>query len=135
MINIRDNVVKVNSVDYESIIGEFINLHQTGILAFNADNKTCMEPRTALVIRAEEANNLIYISKPEFRKFLIERQVSTREFIYKMKQSGIEVTEKRKKMGSGWKDATAQINVEAYVFPSDKFSNETISKAMTSETA
>ena len=134
MINIRDNVVKVNSVDYESIIGEFINLHQTGILAFNADNKTCMEPRTALVIRAEEANNLIYISKPEFRKFLIERQVSTREFVYKMKQAGIEVIEKRKKMGSGWKDATAQINVEAYVFPSDKFSSDTI-KVISPETA
>jgi hypothetical protein len=38
-----------------------------------------------------------------------------------MKQSGIDVIEKRKKMGSGWKDATASVNVEAYVLPSDKF--------------
>jgi len=134
MINIRDNVVKVNSVDYESIIGEFINLNQTGILAFNEDNKHCMEPRTSLVIRVEAASKLIYISKPEFRKFLIDRQVSTREFVYKMKQKGIEVIEKRKKMGAGWKDATAQVNVEAYVFPSDKFSGDTL-KGIASETA
>jgi hypothetical protein len=120
MISIRDNVVKVNSVNYESLIGEFINSNQTGILAFK-DDKTTMEPRTSLVIRFESDNNLIYISKPDFRKFLIERQVSTREFLYQMKQSGIDVIEKRKKMGSGWKDATASVNVEAYVLPSDKF--------------
>jgi hypothetical protein len=133
MINIRDNVVKVNNIDYESLIGEFINNHQTGILAFK-DNKIAMEPRTSLVIRAEADNNIIFIAKPEFRKFLIEKQVSTREFLYQMKQAGIEVTEKRKKMGSGWKDATSVVNVEAYVFPSDKFSTDTI-KVIQTETA
>jgi hypothetical protein len=125
MISIRDNVVKVNSVNYESLIGEFINSNQTGILAFK-DDKTTMEPRTSLVIRFESDNNLIYISKPDFRKFLIERQVSTREFLYQMKQAGIDVIEKRKKMGAGWKDATASVNVEAYVLPSDRFATDTI---------
>jgi hypothetical protein len=37
-------------------------------------------------------------------------------------------------MGSGWKDATSVVNVEAYVFPSDKFSTDTI-KVIQTETA
>jgi hypothetical protein len=134
MINIRDNVVKVNSIDYESLIGEFINNHQTGILAFGTDDKIAMEPRTALVIRSEAKTGHMFISKPEFRKYLIEKQVSTREFIFQMKQAGIEVKEQKKRLGSGWKDATASVNVEAYVFPKDKFSKEIV-KGLEAETA
>jgi len=133
MVAIRDNVVKVNVIDYEALIGEFINSHQTGILAFK-DNKISMEPRSPLVIRAELDSHLIYISKPEFRKHLAENQVSSREFLYQMKQSNVEVKEMKKRLGAGWKDATASVNVEAYVFPSDKFASDAI-KGITTETA
>ena len=125
MVAIRDNVVKVNVIDYEALIGEFINTHQTGILAFK-DNKISMEPRSPLVIRAELDTHLIYISKPEFRKHLAENQVSTREFLYQMKQAGIEVKESRKRMGTGWKDATASVNVEVYVLNTTKLSERAL---------
>lgn len=122
MINIRDNVVKVNTVDYESLVGEFINQHQTGILAFKED-KIVMEPRMPLVIRAEIDNGLIFIAKPEFRKFLADNMVSSREFMYQMAQKKIEVKEVRKRLGGNWKDATAAMNVMAYVFPIKQFAN------------
>jgi hypothetical protein len=125
MVAIRDNVVKVNVIDYEALIGEFINTHQTGILAFK-ENKISMEPRSPLVIRAELDTHMIYISKPEFRKHLAENQVSTREFLYQMKLAGIEVVEKRKKMGSGWKDATGTINIETYVINTTKLSDRAL---------
>jgi hypothetical protein len=128
MVAIRDNVVKVNVIDYEALIGEFINTHQTGILAFK-DNKISMEPRSPLVIRAELDTHMIYISKPEFRKHLAENQVSTREFLYQMKQAGIEVIEKRKKMGTGWKDATGTVNIETYVINTTKLTSKSLGAA------
>jgi hypothetical protein len=128
MVAIRDNVVKVNVIDYEALIGEFINNHQTGILAFK-DGKISMEPRSPLVIRAELDTHLIFISKPEFRKHLAENQVSTREFLYQMKQAGIEVEEKRKKMGTGWKDATGTINIETYVINTTKLTSKSLGAA------
>jgi hypothetical protein len=128
MVAIRDNVVKVNVIDYEALIGEFINNHQTGILAFK-DGKISMEPRSPLVIRAELDTHLIFISKPEFRKHLAENQVSTREFLYQMKQAGIEVIEKRKKMGTGWKDATGTVNIETYVIDTTKLTTKSLGAA------
>jgi hypothetical protein len=128
MVAIRDNVVKVNVIDYEALIGEFINNHQTGILAFK-DGKISMEPRSPLVIRAELDTHMIFISKPEFRKHLAENQVSTREFLYQMKQAGIEVIEKRKKMGTGWKDATGTVNIETYVINTTKLTTKSLGAA------
>ena len=122
MINIRDNVVKVNTVDYESLVGEFINHHQTGILAFKED-KIVMEPRMPLVIRAEIDTGLIFIAKPEFRKFLADNMVSSREFMYQMAQKKIEIKEVKKRLGGNWKDATAAMNVMAYVFPIKQFAS------------
>ena len=128
MVAIRDNVVKVNTVDYESLLGEFINAHQTGILAFK-DGKIAMEPRSPLVVRAELDTHEIFISKPEFRKHLAENQVSTREFLYQMKEAGIEIRESRKRMGTGWKDATASVNVEAYIINTTKLSHKSLGAA------
>lgn len=125
MVAIRDNVVKVNVIDYEALIGEFVNTHQTGILAFK-DNKISMEPRSPLVIRAELDTHMIFISKPEFRKHLAENQVSTREFLYQMKQAGVEVRETRKRMGTGWKDATGTINIETYAVNTTKLSEKAL---------
>lgn len=125
MVAIRDNVVKVNVIDYEALIGEFVNTHQTGILAFK-DNKISMEPRSPLVIRAELDTHMIFISKPEFRKHLAENQVSTREFLYQMKQAGVDVKETRKRMGTGWKDATGTINIETYAIDTTKLSGKAL---------
>jgi len=106
MIAIRDNVVKVNSVNYESILSDYINKNQSGILAFK-DNKISMEPRMALVIRVENDSNIMYISKTEFDKYLTESGISTKEFLFQINALGIKVDAGRsavKRMSAGWKD-------------------------------
>lgn len=106
MIAIRDNVVKVNSVNYESILSDYINRNQSGILAFK-DNKITMEPRMALVIRVENDSNTMFISKTEFDKYLTEGGISTKEFLFQINALGIKVDAGRsalKRMSAGWKD-------------------------------
>ena len=103
MIAIKDHVVKVNSVDYESVLSDYINKNQSGILAF-ADNKIMMEPRMAFVIRVENDIDTMWISKTEFDKYLNEMSVSKKEFLYQMKLSNIEISQEKKRMNAGWKD-------------------------------
>ena len=103
MIAIKDHVVKVNSVDYESVLSDYINKNQSGILAF-ADNKIMMEPRMAFVIRVENDSDTMWISKTEFDKYLNEMSVSKKEFLYQMKLSNIEISQEKKRMNAGWKD-------------------------------
>lgn len=106
MVAIRDNVVKVNSVNYESILSDYINRNQAGILAFK-DNKVVMEPRTAFVIRVENDSHMMYVSKTEFDKYLHEMGISTKEFIFQIMALGINIDAGRssvKRMYAGWKD-------------------------------
>lgn len=106
MVAIRDNVVKVNSINYESILSDYINRNQTGILAFK-DNKIVMEPRTSFVIRVENDSHTMYISKTEFDKYLHEMSISTKEFIFQIMALGIDIDAGKssvKRMSAGWKD-------------------------------
>lgn len=126
MISIRDNVVKINSVNYESILSDFINKNQTGILAIK-DHKVNMEPRSALCIRVENDVNKMWISKTEFDKYLHEMNISTTEFLFQVNALGISVKAGRdvtKRMNSGWKDitksATRAYLVDLNTFPHAK---------------
>jgi hypothetical protein len=106
MIAIRDNVVKVNKVDYESILGDFIFNNASNTLAFS-DDKLISEPRGPLVIRVENDENTMWISKSIYDQYLIDINISTKEFLYQMKQLGIKVTigsKAKKRMNAGWKD-------------------------------
>ena len=103
MIAIRDHVVKVNSIDYESVLSDYINKNQSGILAF-LDDKIVMEPRTAFVIRVENDDDIMWVSKTEFDKYLNEMSVSKKEFLYQMKIANIEIAQEKKRMNAGWKD-------------------------------
>jgi hypothetical protein len=108
MIAIRDNVVKINSINYESVLSDYINKNQTGILAFS-DDKMIMEPRTAFVIRVENDEHTMWISKTEFDKYLSEMLISTKEFLFQVNGLGIKVEAGRgvvKRMNAGWKDIT-----------------------------
>ena len=107
MIAIRDNVVRINKIDYESVLSDYINKNQGGILAFK-DNKIIMEPRfSAFVIRVENDAQMMWISKAEFDKYLLEIGVSRKQFIYETKQAGLDIkvgNNIKKRMNSGWKD-------------------------------
>lgn len=120
MINIRDNVIRINSVDYESVLGEYINAHQTGILALE-NNQVTMEPRSNLVVRADLDKALIYIEKKHFRTYLTENGVSTNEFVFQMKEKGYTIKDKKLRMGTGWKPATGFSPVTAIEIDTTKF--------------
>ena len=125
MIAIRDNVIKINNVDYEGLVGEFINHNQQNILAIK-EGKVSMEPRGPLVIRAEVDQGKIYIIKSALREFLITSNISTKEFLFHMSQTGNEVFQVKKRMGAGWKDATGAMNVDTFMFDTTKFMPEII---------
>ena len=69
MIDIRDNVVKANNVNYLSLIGEFISQHNNSILEIH-DGKVIIEPRNSLYIRLDTDKKELCITKSIFRKIL-----------------------------------------------------------------
>jgi hypothetical protein len=104
MIEIRDNVVKVNRTDYPSLLGDFVNKNMGNMLVLK-DNKVTMEPRGQIVGRIVSEDNLLQISKAEFKKYLAERQISTREFEFEMRAKKILVDDKKGRLTTGWKSA------------------------------
>jgi hypothetical protein len=128
LITIRDDVVKISEVDYESILATFVNNHQSNILSIKEDRVT-MEPKGALLIRADVDKSKLYINQPAFNKYLGEVQISTREFLHNMNLIGIPtINNKKTRMGAGWKDATAVFNDNAYVFDSLELLSRIISE-------
>ena len=120
MINIRDNVQRVNDIDYESILGEYINAHQTGILAID-DNRVAMDPRTDLIIRAEIDQAKMYIEKRHFRDYLTKNGVSIGEFVFQMKEKGYKIHDRKKRMGVGWKPTTGLSSITTLEIDTTKF--------------
>jgi hypothetical protein len=104
MIEIRDNVVKVNRTDYPSLLGDFVNKNMGNMLVLK-DGKVTMEPRGQIVGRIVSEDNLLQISKSEFKKYLAERQISTREFEFEMRAKNILVDDKKGRLTTGWKSA------------------------------
>jgi hypothetical protein len=130
MIYLRDNVVKLGQMDYEGLVGDFINKYYTGFLGIN-DGKVSYEPRTSLVGRMDVAAGQVLVSTTEFKKYLSEKQVSSREFEIAMKAKGILLETKKTRLDAGWKNAFSMLdknmNVNAYVFatqiPSEFFNS------------
>ena len=119
MIDIRDNVVKANNVNYLSLIGEFISQHNNSILEIH-DKKVIIEPRNSLYIRLDTDKKELCITKSVFRKFLIEENsVSPKQFMYQMQQHGIEIVDKKKKMAANWKPGLDEFNTNAYIISTD----------------
>ena len=104
MIEIREKVVKVNRTDYPSVLGDFINKNMGNILVLK-DGKVTMEPRGQIVGRIVSEDNLLQVSKTEFKKFLAERKVSSREFEFDMRQQNILFDDKKGRLTTGWKSA------------------------------
>jgi len=120
IINVRDNIIRINDIDYESILGEYINAHQTGILAID-ENKVAMEPRTDLIIRAEIDEAKMYIEKRHLRDYLTKNGVSVGEFIFQMKQKGYKIQDRKKRMGVGWKPTTGLSSITTVEIDTTKF--------------
>jgi len=118
MIQARDSTTKLNNMDYKGLITEFINKYHTGFLIFNGDRMTS-EPRTGLVGRIEVDTQTQYISKREFKKFLAELQVSTKEFEFSTQKEGVFLGTRKVRLSSGWKAGMGTPPIYAYAFKTE----------------
>ena len=118
MIEIRDNVVKVNRTDYQSVLGDFINKNMGNILVLK-DGKVTMEPRGQIVGRIVSEEGLLQVSKTEFKKFLTERKIGSREFEFDMRDKKILVDDKKGRLTTGWKSAISTDPAYLYWFKTE----------------
>ena len=126
MIDIRDNADHNTDRNYQSLIGEFVSKNNNSILEIH-ENKVIVEPRNQLLIRLDTDKKELCIVKSTFRKWLIEEErISPKQFIYQLKQNGIDITEKRKKMASGWKPGLDEFNLNAYIINTDTLPKDVI---------
>lgn len=115
MINIRDDVVKINSVDYSAVLGDFINKNLGNTLVIKA-GVVSMEPRGQIVARMVSDEGLLQVSKSELKKFLAEKQISVREFEFDMKERGLLTDMKKGRLTTGWKSAISTDPAYLYWF-------------------
>jgi hypothetical protein len=108
MITIRDEVVKINNVDYESTMQDYLDQNIDKTLTLQ-DGKVINEPYRAIIARVDYDKDYMYLSKREFDSYLAERVISTKEFVFQMKLAGVEIeagSNIKQRMNAGWKDVT-----------------------------
>lgn len=100
-LDLRDGTPKINDIDYEALVGEFMNTYQASALVLN-DGRIIKEPRNALIARIDLTNGIFYVSKTEFKKHLATLQVSAREFELEARNSALLAYTGKQRLGSGW---------------------------------
>jgi Domain of unknown function (DUF927) len=115
MINIRDNVIRVNKADYESVIGDYMNQYIQNTLVLR-EGRVITEPRGALHARVDQDKGIHQISKTHFKEHLREKQINVTEFEAEMKDRGVLIEQKRGRLNAGWKGSGASENVWMYYF-------------------
>lgn len=115
MIMIRDKVVKINRLDYETLLGDFLNEHLGSLLVIK-EEKVVMEPRFSIVGRLSSDEGAIAVSKSVFDKWLNKRNVSAREFEVNMKEKGVLDKVKVGRLATGWKHAPSNTASTNYYF-------------------
>jgi hypothetical protein len=128
MINIRDHVVgRINEEEYESRLAEYLNAHQSNMLTFGDEGKLVNSPHnSALLIRAEQETNTMYIEKRHFREWLSKIGLSIDDFTIKMQSKGYQIRSHKRRMGTGWKNATGLCAVMTLEFNTIKFLEDII---------
>ena len=119
--NIKQNIIQVNTMDYENLLSEFLIKNHAGTLVVKG-GKMYEEPRAPLVIRIED-NGIIYISRTIFNAYLVtDKNANIMEFKNGIKDTGIELFEKRVRMTAGWKyTGSDDYNVWCYGFKRKEF--------------
>lgn len=118
LIMIKDNVIKINRTDYQSLIGDYYNRYINNFLVIKNGSVT-MEPRGSIVGRVVSDDGTMQVSKSEFKKFLNERSISTREFEFEMRNAGVLVDDKKGRLTTGWKSAMQVDPAYLYWFKSE----------------
>ena len=119
--NIKENIIQVNTMDYENLLSEFLIKNHAGTLVIK-NGKMYEEPKAPLVIRIEDSG-IIYIARTIFNTYLVsERKANLMEFKNGIKSTGIELFEKKIRMTSGWKyTGSDNYNVRCYGFKRKEF--------------
>ena len=118
MIMIRDKVVKINKLDYEALLGDFLNENLGNLLVIK-EGKVVTEPRFAIVGRLSSDEQSMAVSKSVLDKWLNKRNVSAREFEVNMKEKGILDQVKVGRLSTGWKHAPSNNTSTNYYFKSE----------------
>jgi hypothetical protein len=118
MIMMKEGTPGLENHDYASLLGDFCNRYQSGLLILNTD-RVVSEPHGPLVGRGEIHNDTLIISKTAFKKHLAEIQVSLREFEFATKKSGVLIKQDKLRLSTGWKGGVTTPPVAVYCFKSD----------------
>lgn len=132
LIQIKEEVIQINKMDFEGLIAEYINRNTGGILAIK-DGSAVVEPRNALVIRSEidthKNTRTLFLAKPAFHRYLNELNVNTKTFKDHVRRSNIQFTESRRRLNAGWKYAGLDdYNDYVYIFNRDDLSKEIVNR-------
>jgi len=119
IIRIKEEVIRVNFVDYKALIANFIYQHLTDFLILDGDRVTSEPKNKSIVGRIEVHNQMQYISKFEFKRYLHELQVSAREFEEGMIADGVLVAMNKQRLSSGWKAGMSAPPISVYAFRSE----------------
>jgi hypothetical protein len=118
MIDIRERVIRVNRSDYPSMLADFINKNMANILVIK-EGRVTMEPRGPIVARIVSEESLLQVSKAEFKKYLGERKVSTREFEADMRSRKSLFDDKKGRLTTGWRNAISVDPAYLYWFKTE----------------
>lgn len=119
IIKIKEEVIQVNFVDYKALVANFIYQHLTDFLILDGDRVTSEPKNKSIVGRIEVHNQMQYISKTEFKKYLQELQVSAREFEVGLAEEGVLVAMPKQRLSSGWKAGMSAPPISVYAFKSE----------------
>ena len=119
MLENKNSVAKINSIDCEGIIGSFILKNIQNMLTVK-NKKVYDEPKGALVIRVELDSNTTVIPKNIFETYLkTEAKVTNiKAFREQLTTLGIDYEIKKTRMTSHWDKvpARSEDNIECYKF-------------------
>jgi hypothetical protein len=103
VLDSRDGTTKINEVDYEGVIGEFMNRFKANTLVIN-DGRVFAEPNQSLIARVDLTTGMYYVSKTEFKKYLALLQISSRDFETEAKNRAMLNFNGKQRLstGSGW---------------------------------
>ena len=122
MQDLRDKhkLLTSNKVTYEDIVSEYVLTNITSLLSVNG-SKVGVEPRTGVIaVRCEVDTGRVFLMSDPFKDYLTKKKVNVTQFEKVLADKGVLLHKSvRKRMASGWKEATGAFNVRAYEFKMD----------------
>lgn len=121
MISIRENVIKLNKIDYQAILSDYINKNLGSLLVIK-EGRVTMEPRNSIVARIETEKSLLQVSKSAFKAYMAEKNISYREFEKDMQERNIlspDHTDKKSRLTAGWKNSVSVSPTYLYNFKTE----------------